>query len=250
MFLQALSLLLITIFSPGSACGPAWALPDESAGGYVILLHGLGRTHSSMQVLEEHLAGEGFRVINLDYPSRHCSIEQLAGILKQGIEQNCTAGEKKIHFVTHSLGGMILLSYVQQHRPEQLGRVVMLCPPGSGSELVDVAGENWLFELITGPAGSQLGTDSSSFPQSLAPVDFELGVIAGDKSLNPLYSLLIPGKDDGKVSVERAKVAGMADFLVLPHSHTFIMRSSETAEQVVYFLRNGRFLKNGRMQDN
>ena len=245
MFLQALSLLLVTVLSFSSACRSAWALPDESAGDYVILLHGLGRTHRSMHALEERLAGEGFQVINLDYPSRQYSIEQLAGILKQRIEQNCTAEEKRIHFVTHSMGGMILRSYVQQNRPERLGRVVMLCPPGSGSELVDIAGANWLFEWLNGPAGSQLGTDSSSFPQRLGPVDFELGVIAGDKSLNPLYSLLIPGKDDGKVSVDRAKVAGMADFLVLPHSHTFIMSSPETAKQVVYFLRNGRFLKNG-----
>lgn len=247
MPLRILSFLFVAIVSLSAACGPAGASPAEStaAGDYVILLHGLVRTQRSMRALEKRLADEGFRVINLNYPSRQYTIEQQAGILKEKIDQYCGMEGKRIHFVTHSLGGIILRLYIQRNRPERLGRVVMLCPPSSGSELVDLAGPNRLFELITGPAGSQLGTDSSSVPQKLGPVDFELGVIAGSKSLNPLYSLIIPGKDDGKVSVDRAKVAGMADFLVVPYSHTFITRSPEVAEQVVYFLRNGRFMNNG-----
>ena len=117
----------------------------------------------------------------------------------------------------------------------------MLSPPNSGSEIVDLLRDNALFGLTLGPAGKELGTDSSSVPRSLGPVDFELGVIAGNSSINPIFSEVIPGLDDGAVSVESANTPGMADFIVLPYSHTFIMLSREVIEQVVYFLENGVF---------
>jgi hypothetical protein len=98
-----------------------------------------------------------------------------------------------------------------------------------------------MLRAVLGPAGSQLGTDSTAIPAQLGPVRFSLGIIAGNRSLNPLYSWLIPGPDDGKVGVDRAKAEGAADFLVVPASHTFIMNRGDVAEEVVHFLRYGRF---------
>ncbi len=209
---------------------------------HVVLLHGLGRTSRSMRALEGNLSGLGFHVINIDYPSSKYPIEYLAEYVRNEVRRRCT-DEEKIHFVTHSLGGIVLRYYLKEHQLHNLGRVVMLSPPNQGSELVDNLRDNILFKIVTGPSGQQLGTDSSSVPITLGPVDFELGIIAGNRSLNPIFSHLIPGEDDGRVSVERSKVEGMADFLIVPHVHPFIMNSPEVIEQTVYFLERGRFLR-------
>ncbi len=209
----------------------------------VILLHGLLRSSSSMKPLERYLLKHGFKVINIDYPSRKFPIE----ILVKKIAEQIQAKEKeikaanKVHFVTHSLGGIITRWYLKDNRPKNLGRVVMLGPPNQGSEIVDRLKTYRWYQWLTGPVGQQLGTDSASVPNQLGSVDFELGVIAGNKSIAPVGSWLIPGEDDGRVAVNRAKVDGMSDFIVLPHSHAVIMSRKTVMEQVVYFLINGKF---------
>jgi pimeloyl-ACP methyl ester carboxylesterase len=208
----------------------------------VVLLHGLARTSDSMEEMAVALERAGYRVCNIDYPSRDFPIAELAtnhvlpairGCIRDGVSQ--------IHFVTHSLGGIITRTLVQMEAIPNLGRVVMLSPPNQGSEVVDELSALWLFELINGPAGMELGTREFSKPLSLGPADFELGIITGNKSINPILSSLIPGDDDGKVSVERAKLEGMADFLVLPVSHPFIMKDEIAIAQTLFFLRHGKF---------
>ena len=209
---------------------------------YAVLLHGLGRTRWSMYVLKRTLS-QRFCVINISYPSRKYPIEQLAEYVGRGIRQYCTDENRKVHFVTHSLGGIVLRYYLKQNQLPNLGRVVMLSPPNQGSELVDIFRDNVFYRIAIGPAGQQLGTELSSIPNKLGPVDFETGVIIGSGSMNPIFSHLIPGEDDGRVSVERAKVEGMADLKIVPQHHSFIMNSSEVIEQVLYFLENAKFRK-------
>ena len=131
--------------------------------------------------------------------------------------------------------------YLANHELPSLGRVVMLSPPNQGSEVVDKLRNLPGFHWFNGPAGGQLGTDDASIPAQLPPVDYEVGVIAGDKTINFINSMLIPGEDDGKVSVKRTQVVGMVDFLITPHSHPFIMKANDVLEQTVYFLDHGHF---------
>lgn len=219
----------------------ATPLPEHKQQETVILLHGLGRTSRSMRMLERTLAEEGYHIVNFDYPSRKHDIAGLAQLVHAQVENCCVDPSHKFHFVTHSLGGIVVRAYLQQHRGANLGRVVMLSPPNQGSEIVDLLRDFWLYLAVMGPAAQQLGTDSASVPNVLGPVTFSLGVITGNHSLNPFSSWLIPGADDGKVAVERAKVEGMADFLVVPYGHTFIMSHKMVAEQAVHFLRTGHF---------
>ncbi len=208
----------------------------------VVLLHGLGRTDRSMSRMESRLTGLGYRVSNVGYPSRERSIEALAEEeLGPALAECCSEPAVTVHFVTHSMGGILLRYYLEEHEVANLGRVVMLSPPNQGSELADWFSENPFLQSILGPSVEQLGTESQSVPNRLGPVDFELGVITGDRSLNPFFSRVIPGDDDGKVSVERAKVGGMTDFLVVPHSHSYIMMRDVVIDQVVHFLEHGRF---------
>ncbi|MFA5344051.1 MAG: alpha/beta fold hydrolase [Kiritimatiellia bacterium] len=211
-------------------------------GDYVVLLHGMGRTPRSMKKIEKQFLLNGFRVVNVAYPSTRAPIETLAAqYLDQAITTQCRQPDRKIHFVTHSLGGIVLEYYLQNHTLPNLGRVVMLCPPNQGSEFVDQWHNNILYRFFTGPAGQQLGTASSSLPNRLGAVTFELGVIAGDRTMAPLSSMLIPGANDGKVAVARTKVVGMKDFLVVHQTHTFIMRDREVINQAMFFINNGFF---------
>ena len=139
------------------------------------------------------------------------------------------------------MGGVLVRSYLDQESGEYGGRVVMLSPPSQGSELIDAFGDSPLLRIFLGPSGAALGTDSGGVANQLGPVLFSLGIITGDRSLNPFASWLIPGPDDGKVSVDRARADGATDFLVLPATHTFIMNREDVAEETIHFLRNGRF---------
>lgn len=220
----------------------ALAVPAATAADTVIVLHGLARSASSMQSISAELEQAGYVVVNLDYPSTRGTVEQLAEQhLAPAVRAEIDRGATKLHFVTHSMGGILLRQYLSTARPPQLGRAVMLGPPNHGSELVARMGEVPGFDWLNGPAGLQLGPEPGSLPNRLGAVDYEVGIIAGTRTLNPAYSAMIPGPDDGKVSVASARVDGMADFIELPVTHTWMMSNAEVKTQTLHFLRVGRF---------
>lgn len=214
-----------------------------SASECVVLLHGLARSATSMNKMQRELEAAGFATANIDYPSRDYTVEELAErAVPDGIEEcSATEGIDTIHFVTHSLGGILVRQYLSKHAIERLGRVVMLGPPNQGSaavdELRDVPGFDWL----NGPAGYQLGKGPDSVPLKLGAADFELGVIAGNRTIDPVTSAVLENPDDGRVSVEDTKLEGMTDFVVVAHSHAFMMRMRTPIELTIRFLRTGRF---------
>ena len=199
-----------------------------------------------MLKIEKALKAVGYEVYNCNYPSRKKSIELLSETVIEAAIRHCREKYRpgRIHFVTHSMGGILIRFYLAQHDIDHLGRVVMLAPPNAGTELVDRLSGLQLFTLINGPAAGQLGTDASSLPKSLGPVNYEVGIIAGNRSLNLLYSALIPGENDGKVSTRNTRLEGMADFIVLPYTHSFMMNRPQVIEQTISFLQHGHFKHN------
>lgn len=208
----------------------------------VILLHGLARSDASMAQMAEALEAEGFVVLNVDYPSREADIPTLAmTAIGQALTDPRMMEAERIHFVTHSMGGILVRQFLQTNAIDRLGRVVMLGPPNRGSEVVDQLGDYQLFAAINGPAGKQLGTDSNSAPNQLGPVTFELGVIAGDRSINLINSGMIEGPDDGKVSVASTKVDGMKEHLVVHVTHPYLMKNERVIRETICFLKTGMF---------
>lgn len=208
----------------------------------VILLHGLARSRWSMWRMERFLADQGYRTVNIDYPSTGAAIGDLAETHVAAAVDQCRKDfPGKIHFVTHSMGGILARRYLQDHSLPPGSRVVMLSPPNRGSELADHLKDFWGYRWIMGPAGQELGTGPDSVPNSLPPAEVEIGIITGDKADNPVAFFAFDGPNDGRVSVESAKLSEMKDFRVVHASHAFIMMNSTVLEEVLYFLENGRF---------
>lgn len=217
-------------------------IPDNDQGEVVILLHGLARSSASFAIMEWRLKWEGYNVINVNYPSKAATIDDLAKIaITAGLAE---AEGRKVHFVTHSLGGILVRQYMANFDIKNLGHTVMLGPPNKGSPVVD----DWVdapgFEILNGIAGTELGTDENSLPNRLGPVNYPVGVIAGSNNINPILGMSFDSPNDGKVSVESTKVEGMTDHLILPVTHTFMMNDQAVFKQVLAFLQSAQFDRN------
>lgn len=229
----ALFTLLTTLHLAAATIG-------QTGGDYVILLHGAGRTPLSMKPMEIYLRQHGYRVINLRFHSAGLSIEQIA----ESSLPKVLAGldpRVKVHFVAHSMGAIIVRQYLACHDVPNLGRVVMIGPPNHGSELVDWARPNPLLRFCLGQRLLELGTGVHGLPGRLGSVHFECGVIAGDCSFNPLSSFVFHAPNDGKVTVDSARVDGMRDFMVAHISHTCLIWRKSVFRQTARFLESGKF---------
>ncbi len=225
-----------------SACSPD-RTPAASPTECVILLHGLARTAHSMQRMQRALERSGYFVANVDYPSRDHKIEMLAPIaIEDGLAQCATnPGTSEVHFVTHSLGGILVRVYLAENTIDNLGRVVMLAPPNQGSIAVDELAQIPGFDWFNGPAGYQLGKGPESVPLSLGVPNFDFSVIAGDRTIDPITSAVLPNPDDGRVSVSDTRLEGMRDFVVVPVSHAMIMQDRDVIRLVMNYLSRGSF---------
>ena len=208
----------------------------------VVLLHGLNRTSRSMSPMAKMLSAQGYRVCNINYPSRYFPVKTLAVDFVLPKINDCVGQQEKVHFVSHSLGGIIVRSLDTELKKFNTGHFVMLSPPNQGSEAVDKFSKVWGFKRMAGPAGASLGTGADSVPNNLPAPSMPFGIIAAKHSNSPM-SWLIPGDDDGKVTLERMQLESMQDFIVISNTHSFMMRDRETIQQVLYFLEYGEFLK-------
>lgn len=228
------SILVILLLCTGNAYA------QKSQGDYAVILHGIVRSSSHMEPLAERLVKEGFDVINLDYPSTDHTLSEIITIVNKKLTPQLTK-DKPVHFIGYSMGGLVIRGILNQNRPENLGLVIQLASPNHGSEVADFLKKNVVYKAIYGPAGQELTTDSKHLHALLGNVDYDLGVIAGNASIDPISSYIIDGDDDGKVSIASTKIYGMKDHIVVDASHTFFPSNEDVHEQVVYFLRHKKF---------
>jgi pimeloyl-ACP methyl ester carboxylesterase len=208
----------------------------------VLLLHGIGASAVTMRPIELALRHAGYATLNLTYPSRRHSLQQIAQGLAPQMAEFAAGLDGPLHIVTHSMGGLVARVLIAQNRPENLGRVVMLAPPNAGSEIADLLRGQWWFRQLLGPAGGQLATRrDSALSEALGQTNFELGIIAANKSISLTGSMLLPRPNDGRVSVASTRDALAADHITLPAAHTTILLSPRAIAQVLAFLRDGQF---------
>ena len=214
------------------------------------MLHGIARTSRSLRRLEKALLVSGFATLNLDYESRKKPLEALAVDIHPAVSDFARTNGGPIHFVAHSMGGLLTRVYVATYRPARLGRVVMLGTPNGGSEVADLLKGLAIYRALYGPAGLQLSTEQDAVPRSLPPPDYAVGVIAGIRSVYPISSMFIlPRPNDGRVSLQSAGLADMADCTTVKASHTGLVRNRIAIDQTIAFLREGRFKPAERRRD-
>ena len=208
----------------------------------VVLLHGISRTALSFRKMQTALEAAGFATLNIDYPSRRYALEALAEHIHPAVTLFSSGSEGQLHFVCHSMGGLLVRAYISRYRPAHLGSVVMLGTPNGGSEIADRLKDASLYRAWFGPAGAQLVTRRDAATNALfPPIDYPVGIIAGNRSIDPIASLLLPKPHDGRVSVENTKLDGMADHIAIGTSHPWLPGNGVAIKQTIAFLRDGRF---------
>jgi triacylglycerol lipase len=216
------------------------------------MLHGLGRTRRSLGWLARQLQAAGYHVLNAGYPSRRRPLAALASDHVAPVVDWARRRDpvRRIHFVTHSLGGLVLRELLRHNQTNgssepsaaEFGRVVMLCPPNQGSDIITHIGGHWAVRKVLGPIAAEIGTGPESAVQRLGPSPLETGIIMGSKAFIPFFLGILEKPCDGIVPVNKGRLEGMKDFIVLPVDHTFPMRRRVVCHQVLEFLRFGRFL--------
>jgi pimeloyl-ACP methyl ester carboxylesterase len=238
------SLLIIVFFVSACVCAkPNIAdLPDGETE-VVFLLHGLGRSRFAMRVLASRLEDAGFFVYNIGYPSINKTPEEILENISQQIDASLPETNQTVHFVGHSLGGLLIRAYLEKTNIKNLGSVVLMGTPNKGTTLVDNYRDSWWMQML-GPAALALSTDENSFPNSIGRPYYPVGIIAGIYGDNDNEDIL-PGDDDGLVPLESTKIDGMTDFIAIETSHYMMRYNQEVADQAIMFLRHGRFKEGG-----
>ena len=250
IFLRLTSLIIFVTFVLNSATYAFFDNNDQRPGNkeVIVLLHGLGRNKASMWLLASRLEEAGYYVQRVGYSSLHQNPDEILKDISSQINQCCQNHTQSVHFVGHSLGGLMVRAYLENNKVDKLGRVVLLGTPNKGAEAADHFSNSWLLDIL-GPTAKALGTDDNSFPSSLKPPYYPVGIIAGEIDSN-IYDSVIPGKDDGTVSVEATKIDGMTDFIIIETGHSRMRYSREVADQTIEFIKNGVFNEKQKYQSN
>lgn len=234
-----------------SLSGAVASQPDRTSyateirtGDYVVLMHGIGRSPAAMKKMEADLRRRGYDVLNLGYDSRKYAIEDLAEKMHPAVESFATDPARKLHFVGHSMGALVIRAYAEKYKPQNMGRVVALGSPNGGSEVADFLNRSGLYGKFYGPAGQELTTPYRVAHPSPKPF-YEIGTIAGDRTIDPLSSFIIPGDDDGKVSIASTRIAGEKDHIVLHANHATMPSNAAVIIETAHFLQYGFFRRAG-----
>lgn len=213
--------------------------PDDEL---VVLAHGLGRSNWAMWRFAQRLEYAGYKVCSLDYQSLGVSVTEVLLETSTQIDA-CFLNAPKVHFVGHSLGGLVIRAYLQNktHKLQKakIGELILIGTPNKGSELADHLNDSWLME-IGGGISRALVTGTRSLGNNLNSLDVNIGVIAGTKSFS-LTNANFTGPNDGLVSVASTKLDTMSDFITIEVSHSMMRYNLEVAEQTIHFLQKGMF---------
>lgn len=211
---------------------------------HVILLHGMYRSNVAMRPVDKFLKSLGYGTSNISYPSTEYEIETLVkDYLVPEIDKYKEQPDITLHFATHSMGGILVRYYLKHNSLPNLGNVVMIAPPNKGTPLAELFEDSDWINTKSGPSKMQLGASKDSWVNQLGAANFDVGIIAGNENNNIITDMILPGEDDGVVSVESTKLDKMKDFITIPAKHYRLRSNITVLQQVAHFLRYGSFYR-------
>jgi len=212
-----------------------WHQPKLREGGdeRVVLLHGLWRSFWAMDDLSQSLHGQGFETLSVPYSSFRKTLDEIVEEVAEAIR----GSEKTTHFVTHSMGGIVLRCLADRYPELVTGKIVMLAPPNQGSEIIDWLEDSVLGRWSLGPGGMALSTEKVQKSVPGFTGEREVTVIMGKNKSVPFFNSLISGEHDGVVSVKGGQVSGQTRLEVMDADHTFIMGEAAVIERVGQILK-------------
>ena len=241
------TLSLLIFFSLLSACNSIPAIPTTlnpiiSNKQCVVLVHGLWRSGWAMRSIANDLNDFAYQTVSISYPSTSMNIPEIAAnYLPPAIEECEQGGAEQIHFVSHSMGGIVVRQYLQNNHLPLGSKVVMLSPPNQGSELSEKFGDASWYQHIVGPAGASLSKKEGGIISRLKAVKEPVGIIAAYRGWSVWPSAWLPEPNDGTVSVESMKLAEMNDFVLINDGHAMMRFNMDIHQQIRYFLAKGEF---------
>ena len=201
----------------------------------VVLIHGLWKTGSDMWRLRQRLEKAGYECKKFKYQSLRHTPEENARRLHQLVS---SIDAPVIHFVGHSLGGVVLLRYFDLHPSLTRGRVILLGSPVNGSQVALRLSKHWYSRWLIGRSANEGLLGSAPVWNSWR----DIGIIAGTMPMGVgLVTGLLPLPHDGTVTVNETVLHGATDFITLPVTHTGLLYSLKVAQQTITFLRAGKF---------
>jgi triacylglycerol lipase len=213
--------------------------PSKEDRPVVLILHGIWRTRLSMRRLEAALRRAGYEVINRTYPALRLPIPLIAEDVARLLEPY---RDRAVSIVAHSMGGLVARAYLGRYRTDNVRRLVMIATPNQGAWLAAHLHAHRrlgpMYRLLFAANAAQL------LPEAVKGLPLpccEFGVIAGGTGRDCGFARYLPGDNDGTVCVTETHLPGEADFVLVPHSHAFIMNGRATIDAVLRFLETGRF---------
>lgn len=206
----------------------------------VVLLHGILKSSKCMKSFEKAFLECNYKVLNIDYPSTKLDILSIVDFIKPQIIEFSNSVDR-LHFVGHSLGGLIIRTLLNQYNFTNLGRVVLIGTPNKGTKLADFFKNFWLYKKLFGPAGQQLTTNQKDIKTSLGNIKYEMGIIAGLFKYNFFTNLIIKSPSDGLVSIESTKTDGTKQHIIIPSEHLKLTKNKRVIEHTIKFIETGSF---------
>lgn len=216
---------------------------EPMKGKCIVLIHGIMRDSKGFSRFQKEFQNQGYTVVPFEYPSTRIKIEKSAKFLQYMLQS--LEGIDEVNFIVHSMGGLLVRAWSANHTDPRIKRMVMLGTPNTGADLANLFRRGPIFRLFLGPAGQQLVSDPESTISNLPKPPMEFAVIAGGRSDKKGYNILIPGDDDGIVSVESTRLPGAADFDIVPCIHTFLVSHPGIYERCLRFLKTGCLHEDG-----
>ena len=237
-----LKFTILLLFIPMIICFAQQSTPPNEASSekeFVFVLHGLAGSKLMISPLANRIEDAGFETLIIDYKTLGTSPEEIMVEVSTKFEEAMPDTNYTVHFVGYSLGSIVIRAYLDRNKVSNLGRVVLIAPPNKGSPVADIFKDTWIIDLF-GETINSLGTDSTSFPNSIGDPYYPVGIIAGigTSSFNNFY---LPGLDDGIVPLESTRLNNTTDMIVLDESHVWMKFKKIIANQTIEFLKNGKF---------